>query len=879
MEAGANPNARDEHEMTPLHFAAAGDSFVTMRDSSEIVRVLLDAGADPNGRDVNGWTPLHRRDNPDAAQALLDAGADPNGRTERGQTPLHFAKNSDTVQILLNAGANPNASDEGQTPLHRVAEGGNTKGVRALLDAGADPNARTKHGQTPLHHAKHPETVRALLNAGADPNARADDGQTPLHCAARRNLESVQVLLEAGADPNARGKRVYDKMAPEETDFPALRDAVIPFPEAGPDGYRRVLFLGTTGAGKTTLVRQLIGTDPMKERFPSTSTAKTTIHDTEIVLADGDWRAAVTFASRDEVREHLNECISAAVLSAANGANDAEVLRRLLNHVNQRFRFSYVLGNGSPAAVLGSDFEDDEEESGREPDLLSAEERNAIDLGDTKRLLSHTTEMLREIARRLGDDLRAQLDVESEEDERVAKELFEEEFDNLLRDEGDFHQVADTLMEEIEKRFDLLPPGTLQKTRQGWPLAWSGAWPVEKRAEFLQAISRFSSNYAPFFGRLLTPLVNGVRVIGPFSPMWSSGEIPKLVLLDGEGLSHTPPESSSAVSTSISRRIDFADAVLLVDSATQPMRAEPVAAMREIVATGNARKLIMAFTHFDEVKGDNLPNASAKVQHVLASAENVLAAFGKELGPYAERALRQRLNHTRFFLADLHEPLREATSSGRRTISQLRKLLHAVDVVVGRPQPAQANPVYDRTNLVLAIRSAADAFHETWRPRLGLGHNPGFPKEHWTRVKALSRRLATGRTDEYDTLRPVADLRKELVERVYVFVQNPLRWKGPEPTEDRKQNCFDAFADDIGRRLLALCTRRVWHEHAARWQDAYYKHGTGSASVRARIIGNEIYELAAPIPDITPSRDRNQFLREVTAEVMGAAQEVGATLE
>ena len=671
----------------------------------------------------------------------------------------------------------------------------------------------------------------------------------------------------------------FDKMAPEETDFPALRDAVIPFPEADPDGYRRVLFLGTTGAGKTTLVRQLIGTDPMKERFPSTSTAKTTTHDTEIVLADGDWRAVVTFASRNEVREHLNECVSAAVLSTASGASDAEVLRRLLNHVNQRFRFSYVLGNGSPAAVLGSDFEDNEEESGGEPDLLSAEERNAIDLGDTDRLLSHATEKLRVIAHRLGDDLRAQLDVKSEEDERVTKELFEEELDNLLRDEEDFHQVTDALMEEIEKRFDLLLPGKVQKTRQGWPLAWSGEWPVDKRAEFFRAISRFSSNYAPLFGRLLTPLVNGIRVAGPFSPMWNGGEMPKLVLLDGEGLGHTPPKSSSAVSTSVSRRVEAAGAIVLVDSATQPMRVEPLAAMREIVATGNARKLIMAFTHFDEVKGDNLPNASAKVQHILASAENGLAAIGEELGPYAERALRQRLECGCFFLADLHEPLSEDTPFGKRTISQLRKLLHAVDAVIERPQPAKARPVYDRMNLVLAIRSAADAFHETWRPRLGLGHNPGLAKEHWTRVKALSRRLATGWADEYDTLRPVADLRKELVERVYVFVQNPLRWKGPEPAEDQKQSCFDAFADDLGRRLLALCTRRVWRERAAQWQDAYYRHGIGSASVRARIIGNEIYEPAAPIPDLTPSRDRKQFLREVVAEVEGTAQEIGAILE
>ncbi|MBV8416835.1 MAG: hypothetical protein JO251_16650 [Verrucomicrobia bacterium] len=63
-------------------------------------------------------------------------------------------------------------------------------------------------------------------------------------------------------------------------------------------------------------------------------------------------------------------------------------------------------------------------------------------------------------------------------------------------------------------------------------------------------------------------------------------------------------------------------------------------------------------------------------------------------------------------------------------------------------------------------------------------------------------------------------------------------------------SCFDAFADNLGRRLLALCTRRAWRERVAQWQDAYNKHGTGSTFVRARIIGDEIYEPAAPVPDV-----------------------------
>ena len=118
-----------------------------------------------------------------------------------------------------------------------------------------------------------------------------------------------------------------------------------------------------------------------------------------------------------------------------------------------------------------------------------------------------------------------------------------------------------------------------------------------------------------------------------------------------------------------------ADAVLLVDNAAQPMQAAPVAAMREVVATGGARKLILGFTHFDEVKGDNLPNASAKAQHVLASAENVLAAIGEELGPFAERALRKRIQDARFFLGGIHEPLDTEKKADLRTVKQLLKLL------------------------------------------------------------------------------------------------------------------------------------------------------------------------------------------------------------
>jgi hypothetical protein len=42
-------------------------------------------------------------------------------------------------------------------------------------------------------------------------------------------------------------------------------------------------------------------------------------------------------------------------------------------------------------------------------------------------------------------------------------------------------------------------------------------------------------------------------------------------------------------------------------------------ALKGIAVSGNASKLHVIFTHFDQVKGNNLPGFSDREQHVLAS--------------------------------------------------------------------------------------------------------------------------------------------------------------------------------------------------------------------------------------------------------------------
>jgi hypothetical protein len=132
-------------------------------------------------------------------------------------------------------------------------------------------------------------------------------------------------------------------------------------------------------------------------------------------------------------------------------------MRRLLNHVHQRFRFNYVLGNGPIKEV--SDFDDDVDNN--------TESEVSEKLTRTNEVLSLALSSVKELALRHGTSLRQELNATEETDQRVLDELFEEDLDNRTRDDEAFYRVIDSLMDEIEERFTSLSEisdGRLQKS-------------------------------------------------------------------------------------------------------------------------------------------------------------------------------------------------------------------------------------------------------------------------------------------------------------------------------------------------------------------------------------------------------------------------------
>jgi energy-coupling factor transporter ATP-binding protein EcfA2 len=656
----------------------------------------------------------------------------------------------------------------------------------------------------------------------------------------------------------------FEEIQAGQPDPLATREIQIPLPSRD-DGYARVLFVGTTGAGKTTLLRHLIGSDHEKDRFPSTSTAKTTVSDIEIILAEGDFDGAVTFSSEHEVLANIEECVADACVAVFEGKRESDIAERLLNHRDQRFRLGYTLGSFSEGAAEAEvvdefSFEPPEDNNANieDADSVPKGERatNAQRLRDYIRRLRELYAVVeRKISADLGEDV-AQL---AGSDRDAAQDLFEGE----LWEAEEFGNIVQDLLSDVRSRFELLTDGDLVCNRSGWPERWTIA--SEDRDKFIRAVRWFASNYAPHFGRLLTPLVNGIRVRGPLFPTFTEIK-PRLVLLDGQGLGHTP-ESSSSVTTQITKRFSDVDVVLLVDSAQQPMQAAPLALMRSLASSGHQQKLAVAFTHFDSVKGANLPDFSAKRAHVMASVTNGLINLRDFLGGASiVRAIEQTISDRCFMLGGLDRRSNELPKGFQ---GELGRLIAHCEHAVQPPAPPIAYPIFHYDGLPLAVQAATRAFQRPWLARLGLGqHNTVF-KEHWTRIKALSRRIAGEFSDEYDNLRPAAELVARLTEEVSRFLSNPAGWQPVTPIETDAEAALDLIRQVVHTEFHSLVSRRLINDQLTTWRNAFELSGRGSTFERAQEI-RDIYEEAAPVPSAVMTEVSAEFMAEVRRIVSDA---------
>lgn len=653
-----------------------------------------------------------------------------------------------------------------------------------------------------------------------------------------------------------------------------LREEKISLP-TNEDGYSHIMFSGTTGAGKTTLLRHVIGSDHIHDRFPSTSTARCTTADIEIVTTDGPFEAVVTFMPEHEVRAHIDECLEEACLSAIQDQSDDKIATALLSHREQRFRLFYPLG---PWQEEKTTVEDDFSFGDEEPELDELEEQEILSAAEITRnraRLSEFVARIKQLSDAVGNSTAKDVGPLGEQDDPRDRADWLEIFGSNLykHKQEEFANLALDIMDDIEDRFRLIKAGTFEEGPTGWPEVWSFA--EDSRDEFLKQVRWFSTNHHKQFGRLLTPLVDGLRVRGPFQPVMDDMRVaPKLVLVDGEGIGHSA-KSASSISTRITRRFSEVDMILIVDNAEAPMQTAPLELLRAIGNSGHADKLAVAFTHFDLVKGRNFGNFQQKRGHVMNAVRDAIGTLKQSVGAPVAAMLEKQIEAHAFLLGGLD---REIEKIPRGFRDQMRDLLTVMQEASVPMEPVEAAPIYSVEGLEIAIRDAVEGFQEPWKARLGLKYHDGIGKEHWTRVKALTRRLANAWANEYDTLRPVADLVARLQENISRWLDSPAQWTRVPKDDEERSAALATIRKAVFTALHDLAETRLAEVHRPDWSTAFDFSGRGSSYRRAEEI-ERIYAEAAPLISSAMSDFARVFLHSLHKLVSEAVEKAGGQFQ
>ena len=166
---GADVNAKDEWNNTPLHIASE-------KGHLSIVEYLISKGANINIKDIDGNTPI------DYAFQKKSLGV------------LHLLISS----IEFNKDNINSNYKHNITPIHIASGIGDIDLVENLLNKGSDINAKNDWNDTPLHFASingHLDIVKLLVTKGANINAKDNESKTPLDIALQEKKDDITMYL------------------------------------------------------------------------------------------------------------------------------------------------------------------------------------------------------------------------------------------------------------------------------------------------------------------------------------------------------------------------------------------------------------------------------------------------------------------------------------------------------------------------------------------------------------------------------------------------------------------------------------------------------------------------------------------------------------
>lgn len=437
-------------------------------------------------------------------------------------------------------------------------------------------------------------------------------------------------------------------------------DELSPIPVNMPKFY----LLGDTGAGKTTIVRKILGTDRYK--FPSVQQKRTTVAVTEYVLSrDIPFKASYIFKTETQINELIKEILEVAIEKAystdCEGELDLEdIIENLEETPDERFRLRYIL----------------------------------------------TTEELEEVAKTISSSLLPRLhssidalkiELEStEEDIGVIVDLALEDIKN------EFSEIQKHIIGLIAKKVSEMCNGHKLFSATDYY-----QHSEQKLDEFIVQAKKLLSSAKDS----ISPVIEYARLEGNLLAEWLPNNT-ELVLIDGEGIGHDTREASRLSA----RHLDyfhFSDSIGLVEESKKPFASGGKSAMEGIIRNGYLDKFNLIFSKLDEVEvgDDEDTDRDEQIRAVKKGFRNVKNALEDD---GIESSIG---NEHIYYLSNMKD--KEAHPD---SVLEIGRLIEDIKSKFDEDVPQFIEPIYDYEMLSSYLVKSSDNFITKWNSILNSKH-------------------------------------------------------------------------------------------------------------------------------------------------------------
>ena len=302
--------------------------------------------------------------------------------------------------------------------------------------------------------------------------------------------------------------------------------------------YPKIYLLGSTGAGKTSIVRAILATT--NEAFPSTLQTRTTVAPTEYIISrDKSFKSTFIFKSKEDIKESLYEILITAIEKALSFQNSNDNIDNLISYLeetpDERFRLKYLLSE----------------------------------------------ELLRDFANYIIGSILPEI-----EDSKSNEEILNS---TLINDEISYLQ--EKILDEIIKKTEEICPD--------YKLFSDELYVVDNFTNKKDFILRNKELLKSEINSI-SPLIEYARIEGDLSAQWLPKDL-KFILIDGEGIGHNLKEVKSSLSARHLDFFNFSDSIILVEKSDDPFISGGKNAIETIFLNGYSKKFKLIFSKIDKL--------------------------------------------------------------------------------------------------------------------------------------------------------------------------------------------------------------------------------------------------------------------------------------